>query len=261
MPIYKHGLQDHLKFEKITFEISLNLYLCMAYPVLSARIAMLQRVLPSPSGVICVLMCLNLSVAKGVYLISNGLRTQVYTGFITDSLSAGSDMKYLLILVLFFNMGGSFAGEARYVETPYQEPKVVYDFFFDKPEKINAALFWIRSLVIPLSEDPYNYAPEFMDIKVIIHGFEIVTVAKENYPRYKEAVERMKYYAQLGVEFRVCSLAARDFNYKKNDFYDFIKLVPSAIPEIVHWQQQGYGLVVPQIHDKKLQSDEDLLKK
>jgi len=149
-----------------------------------------------------------------------------------------------------------FAEGATRVQTPYAEQKVVYDFYFDEPEKINSALYWIRSLVIPLGEDPYNYAPEFMDIVVVIHGTEIVTVAKHNYGKYKDAVERMKYYEALGVKFRVCGLAAADYGYIDKDFYDFIELAPSAITELSHWQQQGYSLITPVVMGKKYSIEE-----
>ncbi len=102
-------------------------------------------------------------------------------------------------------------GEARIVQTPYAEQKVVFDFYLDAPEKINAALYWIRALINPLLDEPYNQAPEFMELVVVIHGTEIVTTVKHNYERYREAVERMRYYANLGVKFKVCGLAAQDY--------------------------------------------------
>ena len=89
-----------------------------------------------------------------------------------------------------------------------------------------------------------------MDIKVIIHGTEIVTVAKKNYEKYRDIVERMKYYQALGVEFRVCALAARDYGYLARDFQDFIVMAPSAITELGHWQQQGYALIRPVIYTR-----------
>lgn len=45
----------------------------------------------------------------------------------------------------------------------------------------------------------------------------------------------MKYCAALGVNFRACGLAAADYGYGDEDFYDFIQVVPSAITELVHW--------------------------
>jgi len=159
-------------------------------------------------------------------------------------------MRYLLLSLLLLAAFPVQAESARYVATPYEEPKVVYDFYFDDPQKINSALYWVRSLINPLSEDPYNYAPEFMDIKVVIHGTEIVTVARKNYAKYKDAVERMRYYASLGVQFKVCGLAAEDYDYRIEDFYEFIEVVPSAIIELAHWQQQGYALIAPRILPK-----------
>lgn len=170
-------------------------------------------------------------------------------------------MRTLIFVALFmcFNLTVTAAEPAKIakmVQTPYSEPKVLFDFYFDDPQKINLALFWIRSLMNPLTEAPYNYAPEFMNIVVLIHGTEIVTVAKHNYGKYKDAVDRMRYYAQLGVQFKVCGLAADDYGYRLTDFQDFIELVPSAIPELVHWQQQGYAVVAPNIMDKKFAIEE-----
>lgn len=159
-------------------------------------------------------------------------------------------MRYLTGIVFFFLSSVAYSEGAKVVTTPYEEPRVVYDFYFDDPQKINSALYWIRSLINPLSEDPYNYAPEFMDIKVIIHGTEIVTVAKHNYAKYKDAVDRMRYYAAIGVQFKVCGLAARDYDYRVEDFQEFIEVVPSAITELAHWQQQGYAVIAPRILPK-----------
>ncbi len=136
---------------------------------------------------------------------------------------------------------------ARFEQTPYGAQQVVFDFYFDEPEKINAALFWIRSLMNPLTGAPYDHAPEFLDLKVVIHGTEIVTLATKNEARYQDAVHRMRYYAQLGVEFRVCSLAAQDYGYRREDFQDFVIMVPSAITELAHWQLQGYALISPRV--------------
>jgi len=160
-------------------------------------------------------------------------------------------------LLVFSSLAtGADEGKSREVQTPYTEPKVVYDFYFDNPEKINSALFWIRSLMNPLLDDPYGMAPEFMDIKVVIHGTEIVTVARKNYEKYKDAVDRMRYYNSLGVEFKVCGLAAHDYGYNTDDFHEFIEVVPSAINELAHWQLEGYALITPNVMEKKFTIEE-----
>jgi intracellular sulfur oxidation DsrE/DsrF family protein len=103
----------------------------------------------------------------------------------------------------------------------------------------------------PLMQAPYEMAPEAMSIKVVLHGTEVVTVAKKNYEKYRDAVDRMRYYAALGIEFKVCALAAQDYAYRLEDFQDFVQLVPSAMTELVHWQQEGYALLAPHIMDKR----------
>ncbi len=166
-------------------------------------------------------------------------------------------MRYsVTILIVLLSLHEPVAAEGRLVNTPYQDPKVVFDFYFDDPRHIESALFWVRSYMNPLMDKPYDMAPEFMEIVVVIHGTEIVTVAESNYEKYKSAVDRMRYYASLGVKFKVCGLAAADFGYSVKDFQDFVELVPSAITELAYWQQQGYGLIAPRILEKKFSNDE-----
>lgn len=154
----------------------------------------------------------------------------------------------LLIFLLFGSMVALGEEKARVVQPAYGPPKAVYEFYLDDPAKMSTALYWIRALVNPLTESPYDMAPEFMEIKVVIHGSEIVTLVKKNYDRYRDVVERMRYYAALGVEFKVCGLAANDFHYAVDDFFEFVELVPSAFTELVHWQQQGYALIRPEVY-------------
>jgi len=157
---------------------------------------------------------------------------------------------FLFSLTLACLLPLSGRGEATFVQTPYQSPKVVFDFYLDDPAKMAPALYWLRSLILPLSEAPYSYDPE--TIKVVIHGMELVTLAKKNEAKYREVVDRMRYYADLGVEFKVCMLAMGDYGYGLKDMQDFVQAVPSAPAELVHWQNQGYALMTPQIMDKRL---------
>ena len=163
-------------------------------------------------------------------------------------------MKMLMtaLLLLVTAVAGPVRAGGQWVATPYQPPKVLFDFYFDDPQKIGSALYWLRSLMNPLMAPPYSYAPEDMNIVVVIHGTEIVTVAKKNEARYQDAVDRMRYFADLGVAFKVCGQAAEDYGYALKDFQDFVEVVPNAITELAHWQQQGHALIVPQIMNKTL---------
>lgn len=146
----------------------------------------------------------------------------------------------------------SAAGAGKAVATPYQPVKAVFDFYLDDPQKIGSALYWIRSVMNPLMDAPYDYPPEDLNIVVVIHGTEIVTVATKNEAKYSDVVERMRYYASLGVKFKVCGQASEDYGYSVRDYQDFIEVVPNAINELAHWQMQGYALITPQIMEKKL---------
>lgn len=163
--------------------------------------------------------------------------------------------KASVLLLIFFGVWlplRGMASSAEFVATPYaEEQKIVFDFYFDDPQKITPALYWLKGLVDPLMAEPYNLSPDDMDIKVILHGTEVVALAKHNYPLYKKAVERMRYYAQLGVEFRLCSIAARDYDYVLADLQDFVQMIPSGIAELAHWQKKGYVLIAPRIQEKR----------
>lgn len=181
--------------------------------------------------------------------------------FAATGIEASQSMKIpslaaLLLGLTLFSAPSIGEEVSRLVQTPYTEQKVVFDFYLDNPEKINAALYWIRSLMNPLMDSPYDLAPEFLDIKVVIHGTEIVTLARKNIERYRNAVERMRYYASLGVQFKVCSIAAQDYGYTPDAFYDFVEVVPSAITELAHWQLQGYALITPVVMEKHFTIEE-----
>lgn len=163
-------------------------------------------------------------------------------------------MKSILVALMGLWLGFSVPAQAagKWVATPYAPARAVFEFYLDDPQKIGSALYWVRSLMNPLQAAPYNYSPEDLSIVVVIHGTEVVTVAKKNEAKYQEAVDRMRYYAGLGVAFKVCGQAAEDFGYAVKDFQDFIEVVPNAITELAHWQQQGYALIIPQIMSKTI---------
>lgn len=146
--------------------------------------------------------------------------------------------------------------QAKFVQTPYQNPKALVDIYLDDPQKLASALYWLRALVNPLTEAPYSMFPEDMSIVVLMHGTEIVTLARKNEERYLEVVQRMRYYAAMGVKFKVCGLALQDFQYTANDLHDFVEVTPSAITELMHWQNRGYALITATVNEKKFSNDQ-----
>jgi hypothetical protein len=162
-----------------------------------------------------------------------------------------------VFLAAFLALPAAWAhAQAHFVQTPYQNPKALVDVYLDRPEKMGSALYWLRSLVNPLIEPPYSMLPEDMNVIVLLHGTELVTVARKNEATYRDVVQRMRYYASQGVKFKVCGLALKDFGYRAEDMQSFIEVTPSAMTELVHWQNQGYAIITPQVTDKKQATDD-----
>lgn len=159
-----------------------------------------------------------------------------------------------LLLALSLGVLGSSAvhAQAKRVQTPYANPKVLVDVYLDHPAKMSTALYWLRSLVNPLTEAPYSMFAEDLNIIVLLHGTEIVTVARKNEEKYEDVVKRMRYYAGMGVKFKICGLGMQDYGYVPEDLQPFIEVTPSAMTELVHWQNRGYALITPQVVDKRL---------
>jgi uncharacterized protein len=148
------------------------------------------------------------------------------------------------------------AAQAKSIQTPYKNPKALVDIYLVDPAKLASALYWVRGLVNPLTEAPYSLFPEDMSIIVLMHGTEIVALARKNEERYQEVVQRMRYYASMGVKFKVCGLALKDYDYQPSDLYDFVEVTPSAITELMHWQNQGYALITATVNDKNFSIDQ-----
>ncbi len=146
--------------------------------------------------------------------------------------------------------------QAKVVQTPYKNPKALVDVYLDDPAKLASALNWVRGVMNPLTEAPYSMVPEDIPVIVLLHGTEIVTLARKNEARYREVVQRMRYYVEMGVKFKVCGLAMRDYGYTPEDLFDFVEVTPSAITELMHWQIQGYALIPAVVTDKKYAIDD-----
>jgi len=161
-----------------------------------------------------------------------------------------------LLLLLAATQALPVLAQAKVVQTPYKHPKALVDIYLDDPAKLASALNWIRGVMNPLTEAPYSMAPEDIPIIVLMHGTEIVTLARKNEARYRDLVQRMRYYAELGVKFKVCGLSMRDYDYTPADLYDFVEVTPSALTELMYWQNQGYALIPAVVMDKKFSIDD-----
>ncbi len=158
-----------------------------------------------------------------------------------------------LIIVLLFGFIFSFGEEASFVQTDYRRPfKVVFELYLDHPEKVRPALGWISNVIFVLTNHPYNFSLEDIDIVVVSHGRELPVFVKTNREKYQDIVERIEGLAYYGVKFKICRIALTQlYGYTEKDIYPFLETVPSAITEIAHWQMLGYSLVIPMVFEIK----------
>ncbi|MCX8164457.1 MAG: DsrE family protein [Aquificaceae bacterium] len=159
-------------------------------------------------------------------------------------------MKVLSGLLLLFSLLLA-QHHGKVVQTPYQKPfKVVYELFLDHPEKLRPAIGWISNVVYVLTNPPYSFSPEDLEIVVVSHGRELSVFVAKNRKDFADMVDRLESLSMYGVKFKVCKIAAEQiYGLSERDFYPFVELVPSAITEIIHWQMQGYALMIPQVFE------------
>ncbi|MEN8175929.1 MAG: DsrE family protein [Pseudomonadota bacterium] len=120
----------------------------------------------------------------------------------------------------------------------YPGHKALYDFNFDRPAQGKIALKFIKNHLRAIKEfgDPQN-----SKIVVVAHGDELHAFSRLNRAAFPEMYDIMKGLADQGVEFHVCRNAARARGYKATDFYDVATVVPAAVIDIAHLQNQGYS--------------------
>ncbi|MCS7277378.1 MAG: DsrE family protein, partial [Aquificaceae bacterium] len=136
-------------------------------------------------------------------------------------------MKVILSLILLFSF--LFAQpHGKFLQTPYERPfKVVYELFLDHPEKLRPALGWISNVLFVLTNPPYNFSPDDIEIVVVSHGRELPVFAMKNRSQYQDIVERLESLSMYGVKFKVCKMAAEQiYGLSDKDFYPFVELVP-----------------------------------
>lgn len=165
-------------------------------------------------------------------------------------------MKIGRICAMAFGLFLSMTCAAENLATPYgssrfqafddidniEQLKAVFDFNFEDPEGVGRALIPISFIIKtvqgygPVSFDPY-------DLIVVSHGSEAVVFAKQNYPEYKEIVDRAARLAELGVKFEICSVAANALGFDEDDFHGFVTVVPLGTYALAYHQTQGYALL------------------
>ena len=120
--------------------------------------------------------------------------------------------------------------------------KVVFDFNFEDPAGVQRALHPVSFTIKTIQEyGPVSFEP--FDIIVVSHGAEVVAFAKQNYKKYKGIVDHAARLSDLGVKFKVCSVAASGLGFGADDFHGFVEVVPTGGYALIYYQNIGYALM------------------
>ncbi len=151
----------------------------------------------------------------------------------------------IFVVFLFTNL--SLAGEKKDVakfeisDETYPSVKVVYDWNLSSPEDVNQALNYISNHLKAYTE--YSPLAE-VEIVVVSHGPELAIFAKQNHPKFKDVIERIKsFHESYGINFYVCYNAARALGFSKEDFPSFVILTPAGVAKLAALEEEGYRLV------------------
>ena len=122
-----------------------------------------------------------------------------------------------------------------------EELKIAFDFNFNDPQGIERALYPVSFILKTIQEyGPATFEP---NIVVVLHGSEVVALARQNYQRYQAIVDRASRLADLGVKFEICVVAASALGFQPEDFHGFVDIVPLGTYALAYHASKGYAVI------------------
>jgi len=119
----------------------------------------------------------------------------------------------------------------------YAPAKVVYDVSSADPQRLKNILDRVSLLQTMYAGDPFTAS-----IVIVLHEGVLPLFAKSNAKRQGELVSRARDLAAGEIiRFRLCEASAKMQGFARNDFDDYIELVPMADAEIIRLQHDGYA--------------------
>lgn len=113
--------------------------------------------------------------------------------------------------------------------------KVVFDI--NQEERWSVLIGNLKNVVKGIRELGSEYC-----LEVVIMGTAINGIKKLSGILKKEELEEL---VEKNVIFSVCNNTMKKYNVKKEDLYDFIKVVPVGVIELILKQQDGYSYIKP----------------
>lgn len=126
------------------------------------------------------------------------------------------------------------------------EDAVIYHCDFPQESRFHAMLTNIRNHLAANDFDPFRVkiilVANGVGVKFFMKTHKGTKWEKEKVD-LKRAEERLAYLAQFEVEYYICDFTIKGLKLKYENFFDFVKIVPSGVASIGRLQQKGFGYI------------------
>ncbi|MBU3187978.1 DsrE family protein [Clostridium bowmanii] len=107
-------------------------------------------------------------------------------------------------------------------------------FHIDEIEKVNLVLGNINNLIIDLGE-------ENLQVELLANSEGVKLMIEDS----NEFLEKIKNLKLKNVTFAACANSLRQMNLDEKQLFDFCRVVPSGVGELVIKQTNGYAYIKP----------------
>jgi intracellular sulfur oxidation DsrE/DsrF family protein len=126
------------------------------------------------------------------------------------------------------------------------EDAVIYHCDFPQEDRFHGMLTNIRNHLAANDFDPFRVkiiiVANGVGVKFFMKTHKGTKWEKEKID-LKRAEERLAYLAQFEVEYYICDFTIKGMKLKYENFFDFVKIVPSGVASIGRLQQKGFGYI------------------
>ncbi|WP_457600416.1 DsrE family protein [Hydrogenivirga sp.] len=123
---------------------------------------------------------------------------------------------------------------------------VVYHCDFPQENRFHAMLTNMRNHLSAYDFDPFRIklvlVANGVGVKFFMKNHKGTKWEKEKID-VKRAQERLSYLSQFEVEFYICDITVKSLKLKYENFFDFVKIVPSGVGSIGRLQSNGFGYI------------------
>ena len=126
------------------------------------------------------------------------------------------------------------------------EDAVIYHCDFPQESRFHMMLTNMRNHLSAYDFDPFRIkliiVANGVGVKFFMKTHEGTRWSKEKVD-LKRSQERLAYLSQFEVDFYICDITIRGLKLKYENFFDFVKIVPSGVATVGRLQAKGFGYI------------------